>query len=73
MGCESRLLGDFLKDGQTVRQAVVEANGHAAGRNTDELLQFWNVERVVGLQQEVLPSDSKNDFFLLIDDVRRKE
>ena len=72
MGCGSRFADGGLKDVQTVRKTVVEAHGHAAGRYTNQLLQFREVERVVRLQEQVIPANGEYNFLLLVDDMRRE-
>ena len=50
-------------------QTVVETNGYATGRHTDELLQFGDVERVVGGLQQVITTDRQHYLLLLVDDM----
>ena len=59
-------------DLQTLRQTVAEAHGDAAGGYTDELLQFGDIERVVGGLQQVITTDRQHNLLLLVDDMRRE-
>ena len=59
-----------LDDLEALRQAIVKAHRYAAGRYTNQLLQFGDIERVVRFLQQVIATDSQHDFLLLVDDMR---
>ena len=58
---------------QALLQTIVLAHRHTAGGYTDELLKFGDIERVIGLEQEVVPSDGDDDLLMLVDDMRGEE
>ena len=61
------------EDRQALGQSVVEANGNTAGRHTDQLFQFGDIQRVICLLQKVIPPDGKYYFLLLVNNMRREQ